>query len=310
MDDEKEKRQPILFGLLLSAAIAVVAIIVLVVNAIVGPWRYTEALKWVLLTVLCIGFLLSIVLGAVLLYRELMGNGEDGKAKKDEDKKANEAAQMTKSGVIRQPKTGGDQAKPYDPLSCKDESIRVFRTMTANVKAISDFYRISKNQASVAFILSVSFCAAGLVLLFLPLILGAMRLYSDSVAMVGIIGGAVSELFGGTVLLVQKGSSTQFKQFYEALHDNEMLLAAITLAEKLPEKQRESAFEKIIESSLKCMTDNSKASSPGDTGEPAAKPAAGETGAKPAAAKPTGQAGQAGGQKPGAPSGAGKANGG
>jgi hypothetical protein len=302
----------------LSIAVTVIAAVILVVNAIIGPWLFMEQVKWFMLTILVIGVISCAVFGLKELFLRINGDDEEVVTHKKTDKmkenplhtiieevksaQTNEIADNEKTGDRGQhdntgssgsppkksdtPKTdpGSTEVirKPYDPLSCKDESIRVFRSMSNNVKTIGDYYTISKQQANSAFVLSFVFCIAGLAMLLLPLLLGVMGLYSDAVAVIGIIAGVVSELFGGTALLVQKISVSQFNNFYESLHDNEMLLSAVSLAEQMKETKREEAFMKIIEGTIKCMTDTKPdTASSQDAGITTKKPA-GFDNAKPA----------------------------
>jgi hypothetical protein len=274
-----------------SIAVTVVAAVILVVNVIIGPWRFMEQVKWIMLTILVIGVISCAVFGLKELFLRINRDDEEV----DTDKKTDKKKEKPSSSIIEEAKSvrtyvnadnekAGDRGQPdkegsngsppkennakntepgstearekkYDPLSCKDESIRVFRSMSNNVKTISEYYTISKQQANSAFVLSFVFCIAGLVMLLLPLLLGVMGLYNNAVAVIGIIAGVVSELFGGTALLVQKSSVNQFNLFFESLHDNEMLLSAVSLAEQMSETKREESFVKIIDSVLKCMTD-------------------------------------------------------
>jgi hypothetical protein len=302
----------------LFIAVTVIAAVILVVNAIIGPWRFMVQVKWIMLTILVIGVISCAVFGLKELLLRINGDDEEIDTYKKTDKKkekllssiieeakseqtyvntdnekANDRGQLDKAGSSGSPPKesnakntdfGSTEAreKRYNPLSCKDESIRVFRSMSNNVKTINDYYTISKQQANSAFVLSFVFCIAGLAMLLLPLLLGVMGLYNDAVAVIGIIAGVVSELFGGTALLVQKSSVNQFNLSYESLHDNEMLLSAVSLAEQMSETKREDAFMKIIEGTIKCMTDTKPdTASSQDAGTTTKKPA-GSDNAKPA----------------------------
>lgn len=293
---EQALKQKKLFYFWVSLAVAVVAAVMLIVSAIVGTTQIPKGFVWGEMALLGVGVILCGGFGLSVLYQKL-NDDEEEEDEPDETEAKPKSSQAKSTSRTSGTQTGKPQkSDTYRYMSItRGDRVKVFRSMSESVKTISDYYKISKKQACSAFVLAIVFCVAGLMLLLLPVTLGAMGLYSDSVAMTGIIAGVVSELFGGTALLVHKSTVSQFNRFYEALHDNEMLLSAISIAEHMSdEDKRDAMLEKIVDSTLICMTDTSA----GSTAKAAAKTTdTAVAGAKPAETAGAGDAGEKSSQK-------------
>lgn len=124
--------------------------------------------------------------------------------------------------------------------------------MTSNLNQIEDYYIISKSNAQRAFTWAVIFCISGFAL-FAASVFIAFTIKLTDFAVIATIGGAASELFAATALIVHNGTQKQLNYYYEALHENEQFLSTVHLVSKLPDEEQAKAYNTIIESSLKML---------------------------------------------------------
>ena len=105
---------------------------------------------------------------------------------------------------------------------------------------------------------SIIACVIGIVMIGLS-IYGFFTMKDTQFAIIGIVGGAITELIAGTVLVIHNKSALQLNYYYDALHENEKTLSAINLADKLPEDQRVQMYTEIIRAQIKeSKMDNKK----------------------------------------------------
>ncbi|MDE6853268.1 MAG: hypothetical protein K2J67_12445 [Lachnospiraceae bacterium] len=131
--------------------------------------------------------------------------------------------------------------------------------MLKNNGEITKYFKISKEQAKLSFLFTIIYCVIGIVMIGLS-IYGFFTMKDTQFGIIGIVGGAITELIAGTVLVIHNKSALQLNYYYDALHENEKTLSAIDLADKLPEDQMVKMYIEIIRAQIKENTKNSNES--------------------------------------------------
>lgn len=131
----------------------------------------------------------------------------------------------------------------------KEEQAKDIHTiMLSNTEEIREYYFISKRHANLSFILSISFCLAGL-LGFAAVLIQIDNLNSETIS-TGMVSSAFVELFAATALVIHRSTLKQLNIYYNSLHENERFLLIVDLANQLPEEKRADTLIAIINSSL------------------------------------------------------------
>ncbi|RKI37097.1 hypothetical protein D7V86_24960 [bacterium D16-51] len=117
--------------------------------------------------------------------------------------------------------------------------------MLKNNDETTDYFRISKKQAHSSFWFSIIACIIGILMICLSLY-SVFVIKNMQFAIVGITGGTITELIAGTVLVIHNKSALQLNYYYDALHENEKILSAINLADKLDKESRRKMYKEII----------------------------------------------------------------
>lgn len=132
-----------------------------------------------------------------------------------------------------------------DEQKKNDEKKDIFALMLKNNDEITDYFKISKSQAKASFWFSVISCFLGAIALAIGIYSIAV-LKDISISIISLISGSISELISGTVFWVHNKSALQLNHYYDALHENEKILSAINIADKLSDEKREKALIEII----------------------------------------------------------------
>lgn len=127
----------------------------------------------------------------------------------------------------------------------KNDKKDIIALMLKNNDEITDYFRISKNQAKSSFWFSVISCIVGLIALLIG-IYGIVILKDITVSVISLISGSISELISGTVFWVHNKSALQLNHYYDALHENEKFLSAVNIADKLSPEKKEEVLIEII----------------------------------------------------------------
>lgn len=125
----------------------------------------------------------------------------------------------------------------------------ILELMLENMTEIKKYYQISKNHVRASFILSIITCVVGIVLLAISIDRTLVAEEFNS-ALVAVIGGAITELFSGTALLVHKNSVKQLNYYYKALHENERYLSTVNLVSKISPEKQDDVYIEVIQNSL------------------------------------------------------------
>lgn len=127
----------------------------------------------------------------------------------------------------------------------KKDKKDIIALMLKNNDEITEYFKISKHQAKSSFWVSIISCIVGLVILCSSIYL-MIIIENIKYAIIGMVSGAITEVISGTVLRVNNKSALQLNHYYDALHENEKLLAAINMADKLSDEKREEMYIEII----------------------------------------------------------------
>ena len=126
-----------------------------------------------------------------------------------------------------------------------------------NWSMLMTYYKISKQQATTAFICSIVFSILGVTLIAFaivsPHILNLSAEYS-LVPVIGSIAGAVVEVFAGTILVVYIKTLSQMSIYHTALADYQRYLSCACLVGNLTEEKRDEMYAEIIREEMKKTT--------------------------------------------------------
>lgn len=117
--------------------------------------------------------------------------------------------------------------------------------MMNNNNEINEYFTISKSQAKVSYLVSILSCLLGF-LLFAISVYTALTKGDKEVIFLNAISGAITEVIAGTVLAVYIKSAKQLNHYYNALHENEKVLLAINLADRIGKDKKDEVYMEII----------------------------------------------------------------
>lgn len=128
------------------------------------------------------------------------------------------------------------------PVSDKND---IYAAMMNNNNEINEYFTISKSQAKVSYLVSILSCLLGF-LLFAISVYTALTKGDKEVIFLNAISGAITEVIAGTVLVVYIKSAKQLNHYYNALHENEKVLLAINLADRIGKDKKDEVYMEII----------------------------------------------------------------
>lgn len=76
------------------------------------------------------------------------------------------------------------------------------------------------------------------------------------VSIIAAVSGAITDIASVIVLGIHNKSALQLNYYYDALHENEKLLSAINMADKLNTDKREEIYMEIIRKQINIQTKN------------------------------------------------------
>lgn len=139
----------------------------------------------------------------------------------------------------------------------KLEKKDIIALMLKNNDETKEYFKISKNQAKSSFWFSIIACIVGIAMIGISLY-GVFKMKDTQFAIIGIVGGAITELIAGTVLVIHNKSALQLNYYYDALHENEKFLSAINLADKLDDDTKRDMYIEIIRAQIQSAKDYKK----------------------------------------------------
>ena len=115
-----------------------------------------------------------------------------------------------------------------------------------NLEDIKEFYTWSQKQAKASFILAVSMCISGFVLMVVAILLPVVFRLSFQMSIIPAVGGAITEVIAGTALIV-----SQLNHYHKALHEDERFLSSVNLLGKFSTVEaRDDMLREIIRSEI------------------------------------------------------------
>ena len=113
-----------------------------------------------------------------------------------------------------------------------------------NLEDIKEFYTWSQKQAKASFILAVSMCISGFVLMVVAILLPVVFRLSFQMSIIPAVGGAITEVIAGTAL-------SQLNHYHKALHEDERFLSSVNLLGKFSTVEaRDDMLREIIRSEI------------------------------------------------------------
>lgn len=137
-----------------------------------------------------------------------------------------------------------EEAEPIEK-----EPVDILYQMLKNNDETTEYFKISKRQAQSSFWFSIIACVIGIVAILLS-IYAVFEIGNIQFAIISIIGGAITELIAGTVLVIHNKSALQLNYYYDALHENEKFLSAVNLADTLENDKKEGMYIEIIKAQV------------------------------------------------------------
>lgn len=131
----------------------------------------------------------------------------------------------------------------------KKKEIDALGRMMINLEDIKEFYTWSQRQAKASFVLAVTMCIAGFLLMTLAVFLPVVCKLSIQMSIIPAIGGVITELVAGTALVVYRNSLAQLNHYHKALHEDERFLSSVNLLGKFSTVQ---AQDEMLREIIRC----------------------------------------------------------
>lgn len=129
--------------------------------------------------------------------------------------------------------------------------------MMINLEDIKEFYTWSQKQAKASFILAVSMCILGFILITITFLLQVIFKFDFKITAITAIGGVITELIAGTALIVYRNSLSQLNHYHKALHEDERFLSSVNLLGKFSTVEaQDEMLREIIRSEIKMNLDS------------------------------------------------------
>lgn len=128
-----------------------------------------------------------------------------------------------------------------------------------NWKQMKGYYDISKKQAKTSFAWAIIICFLGISMIIFAALSPLIPHFASEdslVQIIGSIGGAVVELFAGTILIVYIKTLSQMNIYHKALSEYQRYLSCINLVSKIRNKEKQDElYEAIIREEMKKSID-------------------------------------------------------
>ncbi|HWP22004.1 MAG TPA: hypothetical protein VN417_04590 [Candidatus Cryosericum sp.] len=144
--------------------------------------------------------------------------------------------------------------KKDDRRSDRDDSVKksVIARMNQNLVRIKEYYEWSQDQAKAMFIVAVITCIAGFGMIVASLLLSIYLKLNFEAALFTAIGGMVTEVFGGTTLLIFRNTVSQLNYYHRSLHEDQRYLFTSELTEEINSSAiKDEMLEAIIRNALR-----------------------------------------------------------
>lgn len=126
--------------------------------------------------------------------------------------------------------------------------------MIFNMREINEYYKLSKSMTRYSFLLAVFMCIGGFLIISASVFFMLYKSIESTEIIIPIISGAVIEAIAATTLIVYKKSLEQLNRYYDSLHENEIFLSSVNIANKVSPENRDDTYNYIIRTKLNSST--------------------------------------------------------
>ena len=232
---------------LLILGIIVICIVMCVINRKLEVEAISEAISLVGGVIICI-------ISMLILVHSIFGSEESHSRNRDDiENYYNDLRQKILQAEIDSQvlnTENNSQVENKEKEISQYENRDIIELMIANMKEINEYYVLSKKMTKDAFVLAVCMCIGGFFIISTSVIFILLNNIDAIQAILPIISGAVIEAIAATTLIVYKKSLEQLNRYYDALHDNEIFLSAVNLANKISYEKRDDTYNYIIKTKL------------------------------------------------------------
>ena len=171
------------------------------------------------------------------------------KWQEDEEEEIESYSRRLKRAIVpeevkqdRNNKSGNEERK---------KEIDALGRMMINLEDIKEFYTWSQKQAKASFILAVSMCISGFILMVAAILLPVVFRLNFQMSIIPAVGGVITEVIAGTALVVYRNSLSQLNHYHKALHEDERFLSSVNLLGKLSTVEaQDDMLREIIRSEI------------------------------------------------------------
>lgn len=133
-------------------------------------------------------------------------------------------------------------------LSDKD----ALELIKVNLANINEYYIWSQKQAKSAFNTAIATCGVGFLLVVAAVLIPIVKQdFNSTISFISFLGGAITEVIGGTIFFVYRKSLTQLNYYHKALHEDQRFLSSVNLINKFHDKNAgDEMLKEIIQSAI------------------------------------------------------------
>ncbi len=121
-----------------------------------------------------------------------------------------------------------------------------------NLANINEYYIWSQKQAKSAFNTAIATCGVGFLLVVAAVLIPIVKQdFNSTISFISFLGGAITEVIGGTIFFVYRKSLTQLNYYHKALHEDQRFLSSVNLINKFHDKNMgDEMLKEIIQSAI------------------------------------------------------------
>lgn len=121
-----------------------------------------------------------------------------------------------------------------------------------NLANINEYYIWSQKQAKSAFNAAIATCSVGFLLVVAAVLIPIVKQdFNSTISFISFLGGAITEVIGGTIFFVYRKSLTQLNYYHKALHEDQRFLSSVNLIKKFhDENMGDEMLKEIIQSAI------------------------------------------------------------
>lgn len=133
-------------------------------------------------------------------------------------------------------------------LSDKD----ALELIKVNLANINEYYIWSQKQAKSAFNAAIATCSVGFLLVVAAVLIPVVKQdFNSTISFISFLGGAITEVIGGTIFFVYRKSLTQLNYYHKALHEDQRFLSSVNLINKFHDRNAgDEMLKEIIQSAI------------------------------------------------------------